>query len=174
MTVLVTTQVSLRRFSGFQEPGLPAGFWFATASALGDATGGVNSIRFLFQVAGSPAPSLMWSLDQLNTHTTGVEPSVRLQVANMDQVPGSLDLGAVYNIRQDGVVFGAQIRDARALVPLFLGQPIDNDFNSGLVFDITNVAAQTLTAKVQGYYWTPGAINSVGGPRRPPDGLYGV
>jgi len=176
MSVIAVAQVSVRPFSGFVDPGLPVGFWFATAQALGDASAGLNSVAFRFQDTGAPAPSLYWSLEQLNINIS--DPNVqncRLQIANMDNVPGSLNFAINFalNLTTFDLGGGAAIltRDL-AFLPLFLGNPVDNGLSSGLQIDVDNTLAATVTAKVQGYFWGARSVTSPGGLRRPIDGLY--
>jgi len=169
--------IAIRPFRGYEDPGLPQGFWHFRLAALGDATGGQLSVAIRFQIVGRPSPSQLWSLDQLmiNSTTSSTAISARLQVVNMDQVPAMGSTGALsdtYSMELSPDTFGVALRRQLCQLPLFVGQPIDNNLNAGLQIDVPNVNALSLNVRAQGYFWGPGAINAPGGVRRPVDGLY--
>lgn len=177
MSVFQDSLIAIRSFRGYADVGLPAGMWHFRLSGLGDATGGILAVLARFQVTGSPSPSQLWSLEQLmvNSTTSSTVIDARFLVENMDLVPEMGSTGALsdtYALLLEPDTFGVALRRNLAQLPLFMGQPIDNSLNSGFQVNVPNVDGLSLAMRAQGYFWTPGAINSLGGVRRPVDGLY--
>jgi len=177
MAVARGSLIAIRNFNGYQEPGLPAGYWHFELSSLGDASGGLNSVLVRFQVAGSPSPSQLWSLEHLNVSSSGIGVGVlaRLQITNMDLVPPMGSNGATaftYTLTLIAGVFGVDMEYQNSPIQLFLGRAIDNNLNAGFQVDYDNVDATSLRIRAGGYFWPPGAATADGGPRRPLQGLY--
>lgn len=179
MTVLLTSLVAVRPFRGYDDPGLPSGYWHFFLSALADASGGGLSVAARFQIAGSPNPSQLYSLETLMINRSGGVGTVnlRFQQQNMDNVPNMGSNGAlfhIYTMQVTDQIFGSEqaIFDASRFLPFFMGQPIDNNLSSGFQIDDANNNVGDLAVRAGGYFWGPGSINAPGGPRRPIDGLY--
>lgn len=177
MSVILNALIAIRPFRGYADPGLPNGTWHWRLSALGDASGGLLTVQARLQIAGSPSPSQLFSLDQLmvNSTTSSVAIDARLQVQNMDRVPNMGSTGFLsdtYSLELAPDLFGVALRVPLAQLPLFMSQPIDNNLGSGFAVDVANALNLSLAVRGQGYFWGPEAINAPGGPRRPVDGLY--
>ena len=177
MSVVLNHLAAIRRFAAYQDPGLPAGSWHFRLAALGDVTGGLLSVGCRFQITGSPAPSQLWSVEQLmiNSSTSAIAIPARLQIQNMDAVPEMGSTGALsdtYQVTLEPDLFAVSLQLEESPVQLFLGSPLDNNLNSGFQVDVANADGLSLSVRAQGYFWTPGAIGAPGGPRRPVDGLY--
>lgn len=56
-------------------------------------------------------------------------------------------------------------------LPIFLGAPTPA-VGARILFEWENVEGDSLSVKLGGYYWSIGAINAVGGPQRPAQGLF--
>jgi len=176
MTVVVAAPPAFRNFRGWADPGLPDGYWYYENSSLGDASGGLNIIQVTFQAVDEPAPSLIWSLEQFNLHSTAGVETAKITITNMDRVPqlgAGINLVRAYAIELVSTPIGAALALRDMVVPIFLGQAIDNNQISDLQFDAANSNGQVILLHAQGYFWGPGAINAEGGPRRPLGSIFG-
>lgn len=177
MSVTQSSVMAIRPFRGYADTGLPAGFWVFENVVVGDGSGGVAEVAVQFQAGGRSAPSLYWSLEQINVHSTdnATTRQVQMLVSNMDPIP---PLGPAINLARAWALTLAITPVTSALVdrdnpaPVFLGAPRDNALESSLRIADTNTLGAVLTLHAQGYFWSPGGINSEGGIRRPADGLY--
>jgi len=182
MSVFLAFAITLRPFASRGDPGMPLGLWAVFGSTLGDASAGLLTTAPRFQNAGGPGNSLLYSLEQvaINTTVSGGGINVSMAVANMDFLPLSGSTGArsevhVFSLQDNGAALGSSLRPDLAIIkPIFLGAPRQNGLSSGINFAMTNTAAISLAVKAQGYYWSPGAINAIGGPQRPPGSIYGT
>lgn len=180
MAIILTVAPLIRPFRGFSDPALPAGYWAAKSSVLGDGSGSLQSLDIRFTPSTGGTNSLMYSLEQLMINVTrNTLPDCRLDLANFDPFPSQASTGAVtvfyaFPLVVDPANSGRLAMSPRDMtfLPLFLGATI-KDANAEIGVDVDNVTATSLAVFAQGFFWTPGAINAPGGPQRPPNSVYG-
>jgi len=180
MAIILTVAPLIRSFRGYEDPALPAGYWFVRSAILGDASGSLMSLDIRFSTTNEPANSLMYSLEQYNVNVSRVVfLDARLDIGNFDPAPSQASTGSVthfyaFFLTTDPAVSGRAALNLRdhSFLPLFLGSP-NKFFGTELGTDMENVLGTSMAVNAQGYFWTPGARNAPGGPQRPPNGLYG-
>ena len=179
MAIILTVAPLIRPFRGSEDPAMPAGWWAAKSSVLGDVSGSLMSLDIRFSSATEPATSLMYSLEQYNVNVSRATALFcRLDVGLFDGFPTQASTGSVvtfyaFVLTTDPSASGRAGMDPRdsAFLPLFLGAP-QKDTTVVLGTDMDNVDATSLSVFAQGYFWTPGAINAPGGPQRPATSVY--
>jgi len=180
VSVFLRFSITTRPFASRPDPGFPLGLWAVHVSTLGDGSAGLLTTAPTFQRTGQPGNTLLYSLEQLGLATSlagGI--GVDLNLENFDDLPLNGSTGAVsdvypFTLIDDGIFTGSSMPLKEGLFkPFFLGAPRQNALNASLNFAMANTAV-SLSVKAQGYYWSPGAINAVGGPQRPPGSIYGL
>lgn len=180
MSISILTTPRIRPYRGFEDPGLPDGFWVVHASVLGDGSGGLQEIVIRFSSALEPAVSTLWNLEQAVVSHNGLAGTVtRVDFGNMDFQAAENSTGGLVKVFALPLLdFGASFPGSaidfenRLNLPLFLGSA-RKQVSGDLSFDAPNTTGTSFSVNVQGYFWGPGAINAPGGPQRPVNSLYG-
>lgn len=174
MSVVSQQDVFYRRFSGYQDPRFPEGYWFARGTVTGDATGGVMALDLVFTAAAiTSLNSRIYSLEQLSlTQGDNTDRTYELRGLNMTGLP--LAFTHNYAIEVRGLPGGGGALDLRELagLPLFLGSQNEVGTTQSVSLIIDNVNGLTYRAEGEGYWWGPRSVLIDGGPQRPPTGLY--
>ncbi len=178
MSVASTVSIQPRMWRGYDDPGLPVGAYIAHTVALGDATGGNNTLTFTFKLAGEPISGRFFSVEQLNAFTTqDVTADGSFQVINFERVATFMIGQRVWSmlLERDGITSAAFARHDLAIPqPLFLGQTSRVlSEPSQVVMVSANVNIVAFSGVIQGYIWEPRSVMAPGGLRRPIDGVYG-
>jgi len=185
MSVLGSFNYVLRPFAAERLPGNPGGMWALGGQVIGDVSGGVRSITHLFQALPGISNSNLYSIEQIEISDTGVESTqVILQVNSMDAIFPGLASSATtqkfwrMTMVDVSAVGGPQVSclewERQRQTPWFLGQPSRNpSLASLLVCTAVNSDGSRMVINIQGYWWPPGAMNEIGGLKRPVGSLYG-
>lgn len=171
-----------RPYASGGDIGFPAGIWVADGQVTGDGLGGTRSIVHAFQVLPGISNSNIYSLEQVDANDVGLKTEWTLVVGGMDQhAPGASLITprntfyrfTLNDVSNTGPVLSCTSPNVQSV---FLGQPSRNaSFSALLTATIEDaVAEDTFSVKLQGYFWTPGAMNTTGGLKRPPFSIYGV
>lgn len=173
MTITATNgQLVFREFAGFDDPGLPAGYWVALVSVTGDASGGVRTLPVTFNLLGAPLDSRFYSVEQIAIFDAQASAGVHMfTFAGFDQI----GTGTKLTTFQTGDLAGplntaALVRDIRPKA--FLGQQGNIGTATVLTVDVPNADGIVVQAQAEGYFWTARSVNVDGGLRRPLGGLY--
>jgi len=175
MTVITPTPIVRLPWGGNSEPGLPTGIWTVLAQVTGDATGGDQVATVVFHTAGNPLAALLYSLEQLNVHVTGVGADRALFVqlnTGWDQVQWFLTEILNMDFNAIGTLTATlDPEKAKAMSGRLLGGPIRSGSTSELSFAIINGNTDVLTVSAQGYVWDQASLQVPGGPRLPADSV---
>lgn len=161
--------------------GLPAGYWVAAGSDVGDASGGVMTWQHIFAAPASGVgdASSLFSIEQvaMMLTTTGAAPTVELTVLGMDGevldgTGNPFTHGYTFQLVDNGTSEALPMRDSA--IPIWLGNHAGRPTTVSVINFIAGnpTAAVTFRCKVQGYFWAPGAINATFGIRRPQGSIY--
>jgi len=168
-------RIDVRPYSGYSDPGLPVAAWIAEAGAVGDASGGIINMDFLFQRDGDAQISELFNLEQMAMDTSSATSRpFSLETVNMDSLapnrPATDQVwrGSTFDI--SGLSISAGPINNKLNLPLWLGSPNRNEGDSGLRFQWANVDLLLYFINVQGYMWGPRSVLAEGGPRRPVGG----
>ncbi|KKL53336.1 hypothetical protein LCGC14_2276450 [marine sediment metagenome] len=171
MAVITIADIGYRKFSGYEDPALPSGFWFGAATTTGDATGGTNTLQFDFTKSTGLFNSQYYSLEQIMVNqAAATSPAMALLIANFELTGGmrySLPL-----LTNEGSNAGLIPSNTGGLVPLFLGQQRAVNTAMSISFTLTNDDTVVITVMIQGYVWSVRSTSVPGGPQRPVNGLY--
>lgn len=170
--------------------GLPAGIWSATGEDEGDASGGSVTWQHIFS---SPANGLgdsnYYSIEQF-MFGTGINGSVgcSLTLNGMDRQSGrvaqpDVPINRVYqfvladidaNVSHAAGIFLRAVPSNLINPHIWVGtyQGLPTDFGDVLVRARNPSATAFSTCAIHGYWWTPDAINSRLGMRRPPEYVF--
>jgi len=185
MSVGASFEYALRPFASDFLPGSPGGIWGLNGEVEGDASGGVRSLTHLFQVLPTIQNSNFYSIEQVDvSDTLTTQTQIILQANGMDAIwPGqqTAALNQVFRRMQltdISGIGGPQVASKRweqvASRPWFIGQPSRNPSLSALfVATVDNADSEVLRVRLQGYWWPPGAMNEVGGLKRPLGSIFG-
>ena len=176
MSVILDTPYFRRAFAGYELPALPEGFWTASSSVTGDATGGIRQVRVKFQEADQGQSGNMFSLEQLSItidNETG-RPFI-ISTVNMDRMGNLVGLYSTVGSLASGAasIVGAAIVNTSAIGTRasWLGAP----FEAGealVTFATDNADGELFSVFAQGYIWGPRSVLAAGGPQRPAGGMY--
>ncbi len=176
MAIVGQVVVESRRYSGWTDPRYPIGYWQASLTLVGDASGGLFSIDLLFQPA-FPAflNSQMYSVERFGISSNeDADRVVRLAAINMNG-PANQPAGHAYAISlltSSSVASGGATGSALNLVPWFLGSQRQAGTSASLSLITLNSDLISFTLDAEGYRWSPRSVLVDGGPQRPPTGLY--
>ena len=167
-------------FLPFRSPGgpFPAGIWTSQLTLIMDASGGDAIVTHEVELLTEPFSALMLTLEQItlddsvNAATNYLLEAIGFEehnpIGNNNVIlilPTTPAPGSVDAVRPHDML----------LRPLFLGRA---DRTSGQNTEISirgpNINGATIRDALWGYYWGPGAMNSPGGPQRPPGSLFGA
>lgn len=182
MSITQLLTFTRRQWSMPQDPGRPSGHWIAAGTDEGDGTGGTFTWQHIFAQpsSGLGDPHSLYSIEQLMmTQSILAANDCLLQILNMDVGSGPLVEGGIpclyqFDMEKDGSLnasLPAVQVNTRIWVGRFAGRPTD----AGQVTVVTDNpgAADVFRVKLQGYWWSPEAVNAPGGLRLPRDGIYG-
>jgi len=174
MAVVTVHDVVYRKFSGFDEPQYPSGYWRGGGISVGDASGGDHALQIEFAKATGLRNSQYFSLEQLMITVAAGPFAANVQVSNMD-IYGTVtafiwvaDLPAA-----EGNQAGLAGRGLAGFRKLWLGQQVTPDTVAALAITIDNTLNEIMIASAEGYVWSARSTAVPGGPQRPPTGLYG-
>ncbi len=165
--------------------GLPAGYWSCSGQDEGDGSGGDMTFQHIFS---NPINGLgdgnLYSIEQLTiSSTVSNTSSMLLQINGMDSGTGRVatpddPVDREYLIDMD---ISSQATNVRAIsrpngykiwVGRYQGLPTDL---GDMILRVSNpTGSDTIAAVIQGYYWTPGAVNAPGGIRKPIGDVFAV
>lgn len=171
MTIINVTDIEYRKFSGWDEPQFPSGYWLGEGTVTGDATGGDMVAQIDFAKATGLRNSQYYSLERIMANQAGVGSgdAMDLQVANFG------GFAPRYTLRLDAdqaLQSNLRLELAQAMYGLFLGQQEAPNSVMNLSFILDNVDTIVVTVKIEGYVWSARSTAVPGGPQRPPTGLY--
>jgi len=178
MSVAATGGIIPRMWRGYDDPGLPVGAYIGNNVLIGDVTGGLNQIDFIFKREFAPADGRFYNIEQLNVfHTIATFVNGGLEVRNFETL-GPFLIGARewrFDLLDNGNA-NATISSyvAGIPLPLFIGQTSRlQSLDSVVSFTVPNINVVVHSVTIQGYIWEPRSILAPGGLRRPLDSLYG-
>ncbi len=176
MTISGTTRLAFLPFRTAVDP-LPAGLWTSQATLIMDASGGEAIITHEVVLLSEPFSALMLTLEQLtldDARTT--EQNWLLEAIGFEEhnVVGNNNVIIALRSRPTvGTVTALEPPDMLQK-PLFLGRcDRTSGQDSAISIRTDNTNGFSIRDSLWGYYWTPGAMNAVGGPQRPPGPLFG-
>ena len=180
MSTAAVARIDFRAFSGYREPGLPAGHWFGQSVVQGDGSGGRSQAQLLFQLASNAYSARLWSLEEFAINPGPASAgNAAIRTLSMDsRVPGDAseqlnERVYVFPLLADPLATTLGISPDLARPAIFLGAPAGPDLACGIVADVINPGlAAGMTFNAQGYWWDPGARLADGGIRRPNPGLW--
>jgi len=176
MSVVAEIVIEGRRYSGWVDPRYPIGYWQASLSVTGDATGGLAAIDLVFQGA-EPANlnSQLYSVERVAaSQNNGSNQLISLEAVNMG---GPANQGFIhrYVIPMTGRTGGGQAAldgGSFTFLPWFLGSQRTPGIKASVSFVTANVDTVITTFEAEGYRWGARSVLVDGGPQRPPTGLY--
>jgi len=173
MAFIEVVDVTYRKFSGWQEPQFPSGYWQGSARVIGDATGGDMSGQINFSRVTEPFNSQYYSWEELMV-TTDEEATVPLGIliANFGLVTPVT--GRRYTMFVTGDNSGnASVEGVQmGLLPIFLGQQASANSAVSITIIRNNDNLDVMDILIGGYVWDVRSTSVPGGPQRPPTGLY--
>jgi len=174
-----------RPFDQLGDLGMPAGYWAVYGEVVSDETGGTRTLTHLFQVLPGISNSNFYSIEQVDAHDLAGEGEFVIETTGMDAIfpefQGAASNAHFWRINLTDVsltgpqIFAMNLTNSVDVRGLFLGQPSRNPSLSALLIaTIDNPAGNNFNfnCKIQGYFWAPGAMNTPGGLKRPPNGLF--
>lgn len=185
MSVGATFEYQLLPFAAENVPGNPGGLWAINGEVEGDASGGTRSLTHLFQVLPGISNSNFYSIEAMDMSDTDLTSIVCVVQANsMGAIfPGQQTAALNQRFRRIiltsvAAIGGPQVTlpnwERHLVTPWFLGQASRNPSLAGLlVATVQNTDGEAFRCRLEGYWWPPGAMNAVGGLKRPLGSLYG-
>lgn len=174
MSLAFDFRVDIRPYSGYSDPSLPIGSWIAEGGAAGNASGGIMTMRFLFQRDGDAQISELFSVEQLAIDTTNnLAQTFVMRTQNMDSLaPSRAATDQRWFVTTDAIntVGESAMGLSKTILPLWLGTPNRNEGDAGLAFETLNTDLLLYFIGIQGYLWGPRSVLADGGPRRPVGG----
>ncbi len=170
MSVIGETDIEYRKFSGFDEPQWPSGYWVGQGAVTGDATGGDMTMQITFNPVTALFNSQYYSLEQMFVNQVSQNSDIMgMLMANFDRGSALYHLSLVGTQSAQG---NLELGDALNMRGLFLGQQRSPNSAQSISLTLDNVDGIVLTAKLEGYVWSARSTSVPGGPQRPPTGLY--
>ena len=166
--------IARQPWGGHRDPALPIATWVASASSLGDASGGAHTVEVTFQRTGQVLTRNMFSLEQVAIqHQNSLEEDIHLTTQNMGGTSGAWGrMVSILDATIDANTTMILARDAAGIVPAFLGSPLTNEVDAILRFAVTNANNVLSVFRFEGYIWGTRSVSTPGGPRVPVGGLY--
>jgi len=174
MSVSLDAPVRRREWGGVEDRRLPIGMWESQGVITGDATGGSAAVNLVFQPAAAPTlDGNLYSLEQLAIQVSEANArTARVATGNMGNLGGALTY-AVDLQPVGGVGVAAMLgRDMDVFRGLFLGSAILTGSRVLLGVTLINTDTVLLIVQAEGYIWGSRSRSVLGGPQRPPAGLY--
>lgn len=178
MSVAFSFRVDYRPYSGYRDPSLPIGAWTSQAGAVGNASGGIITLDFLFQRDGDPLVTELFNLEQLavDTSSEAVREFIMTTISMDNLSPSRLASPQIWHFQTNGAPGLGQSAvslETGTMLPLWFGPPNREEGDSGIRLQTQNVDLVFYAITFQGYIWGPRSILAEGGPRRPVGGLFG-
>lgn len=179
MSVTGNFVYDVRPYSGYTDPSLPTGAYIAQGGIAGDASGGLLTMNFLFQIAEQNRITELFSLEQISLDIAdGADVDVVMSTLNMDilsQARAASPQKWFFRVINVTTALGGAIAEmGTTILPLWLGSPNIDALGDagGLRFQWVNANLRLYAITIQGYIWGPRSILAEGGPRRPVSGLF--
>jgi len=178
MTIGVGQRVRHVPFRGANDPSLPSGIWQGDVESTGDASGGTNSVDFIFANSGEEDDSF-YSLEQFGDQLDQDSARARLFIINNQhnyRAP-TTPITSSYQAEEAGVGLSSRTgwpAHAMGFLPLFLGTspPAVALVQLFIRWTVTNVNTIAYRVHAWGYRWGPRAFDTPTGPRRPLGGVF--
>lgn len=188
MSITRALRFTRRAWAQLPIPGYPGGTWVGGGNDVGDASGGSMNWQHIFS---SPSAGLgdnnFYSIEQLSVSSTlAVAQGFMVRILNMDPDTApdngtNPHLAVPCSYAGDLIVAGSAVSTIslelnKINVKIWVGRfaGIFTDTGDMLVQTDNPGANENIRCKVQGYWWTPEAMNAPRGLIRPPDGIYGA
>lgn len=176
MAVIAQIVVESRRYSGWTDARYPIGYWQASLSVTGDATGGGLAIDLVFQGAAPPSlNSQMYSVERISASAASAgDKTAKLTAVNMGG-PANQGFTHEYSVTmQAQSAFSRSAIEGNQLtfLPWFLGSQRTPGITASLSILHVNDDTVVFQFEAEGYRWGPRSVLVDGGPQRPPTGLY--
>lgn len=184
MSIAFSLIFTRRRWTMPNIPGMPAGLWVAGNDDEGDASLGDITFQHIFEnVSNNLGDSNYYNLEQaMVSSTIAAETAARIRITGMD--PGTsrninlqpVDQDWTIDLLNDGSTAAPNASAfIRRQAPIWIGtfKGFDTEFGDIIVATTNPTASDRVKVKLQGYWWTPDAINAPGGMRRPPGSIFG-
>jgi len=178
MAIVGQIVVESRRYSGWNDPRYPIGYWQAALVVTGNDTGGSLGIDLVFQPAVGPAflNSQMYSVERFaaTSGAVGTPVIVRLRATNMGG-PANIGFTHEYAITLAPLTasLGSAVQTSDlTFLPWFLGSQRSPGTTASLSLATSNLDTVPVRLEAEGYRWSPRSVLVDGGPQRPPTGLY--
>ena len=177
MTIGVSQRVRHVPFQGADDPSLPIGIWQGDVESTGDASGGANTVDFVFSNSGEEDDSF-YSLEQFGEQHDVVTSQVRQVIFNNQHNYRAPQTPITSTIMGDGGtgILGRTSWQGKDLgwLPYFLGTspPAQAAVQLFLRFATNNVTTVAYRVHAWGYRWGPRAFGTPTGPRRPPGSVF--
>jgi len=177
MSVNVTEQISPRMWAGWQNIAYPIGTYLSQVTSTGDATGGTNTLTFLFKTQNAPSSGRLYNIEQIDAFVTSeVQRDLSLQIEDFDQFGLFILSTRRYRslLLSDGDGSAVIDRGALPRMPLFMGKEgrLASSI-SRVLLRTANINTVVFQGVIQGYIWEPRSLLADGGLRRPADVVYG-
>ncbi len=177
MSVVGSTQIAYRRFSGWLDPRYPQGFWLGTVTVLGDASGGTLTASLIFaEATQANLNSSMFSLEELGVSSlVGADRDVRISTDNLGRDgPGAIVHRMQVEMGVIGGIGDTAMKTDTLRLPIYLGAMRIIGVQTRLICGLNNGGVGLdVRFEAQGYWWGSRSVLVDGGPQRPPTGLYG-
>lgn len=180
MTIIAAQRIRRLPYRGYDDPRLPVGMWWGSATVVGDASSGTMQVSFEFSAEGDPPTGDIYNLEQISAlisddtaregflTTVGMTPSRGL--------PG-FDRSWRLRYEDQGVQNGNTALDFRVGIgkPLFIGTLRGGvDAVGAIRAGLNNLTAtDSLSVSMMGYIWEARSVLAEGGPQRPSNSLFG-
>jgi len=175
-------------FDAVQPTGLPGGYWVASATSEGDASGGVSSFQHIFSnpVGIGRRDNNFYSLEEMCiADSLDTAHEYHLEINQMDS--DALDQGGIRPVIRHYTInaqaHGVTTANEHALniwranqTRIWIGRyhGLDTEFGDILVETDNVTAGEMMQVILQGLWWPPGAENGPRGIIRPTDTIYGA
>ena len=176
MTISGTTRLAFLPFNSPPGP-FPAGMWTSQQTVIMDASGGEAIITHEVVLLSEPFSALMLTIEQLtldDARTT--EQNWLLEAIGFEEHNPVGNNNLIIALRSRATVGTVTALEPADMLrkPLFLGRcDRTSGQNSAISIRTDNTNGFSIRDALWGYYWTPGAMNTPGGPQRPPGSLFG-
>lgn len=164
-----------RPWGGYDDPALPEGIWVVLAIVTGNGSGGIMQVNIVFQqFEAARLGSEMFSIEQLSCQTSvNVTEQCQVETFNMGPLPSNPKWLLFIEDGGAGVNSSSSRANAIAYNGLFLDGPILPAQTAALSLTVANADPKVMLVSAEGYIWGARSRSLPGGPRQPPNGLYG-